>query len=400
MQQQTLRDLDIKGKRVLIRVDFNVPLNAKQEITDDARIVKSLAPLRYCLGQNAKVILMSHLGRPDGKRDLRFSLRPVAERLSKLLHKKIDLAEDCVGPAVQNRVNKLQNGEALLLENLRFHAEEEKNDLSFAKQLASLADIYVNDAFGAAHRAHASTVGVAQFLPSAAGFLLAKEIEYFEKAVTNPDRPFVTLLGGSKVSDKIKLISNLLDKADTILIGGAMAYTFLKVKGIPIGVSRLDKQGETAAKEALAKSQSKNVPLILPEDHVVAEKLEKGVASKIVAEIPEGWMGLDIGPKTAERFKSILNKAKTILWNGPVGVFEMPPFDQGTRALADCLSKLRGATTIIGGGDTAAAVAAFGLEDKMTHVSTGGGASLEYLEGRVLPGVAALANKAVAGRAS
>jgi len=229
---------------------------------------------------------------------------------------------------------------------------------------------------------------------------LAKEIEYFEKAVTNPDRPFVTLLGGSKVSDKIKLISNLLDKADTILIGGAMAYTFLKVKGIPIGVSRLDKQGETAAKEALAKSQSKNVPLILPEDHVVAEKLEKGVASKIVAEIPEGWMGLDIGPKTAERFKSILNKAKTILWNGPVGVFEMPPFDQGTRALADCLSKLRGATTIIGGGDTAAAVAAFGLEDKMTHVSTGGGASLEYLEGRVLPGVAALANKAVAGRAS
>lgn len=400
MQQQTLRDLDIKGKRVLIRVDFNVPLNAKQEITDDARIVKSLATLRYCLGQNAKVILMSHLGRPDGKRDLRFSLRPVAERLSKLLHKKIDLAEDCVGPAVQNRVNKLQNGEALLLENLRFHAEEEKNDLSFAKQLASLADIYVNDAFGAAHRAHASTVGVAQFLPSAAGFLLAKEIEYFEKAVTNPDRPFVTLLGGSKVSDKIKLISNLLDKADTILIGGAMAYTFLKVKGIPIGVSRLDKQGETAAKEALAKSQSKNVPLILPEDHVVAEKLEKGVASKIVAEIPEGWMGLDIGPKTAERFKSILNKAKTILWNGPVGVFEMPPFDQGTRALADCLSKLRGATTIIGGGDTAAAVAAFGLEDKMTHVSTGGGASLEYLEGRVLPGVAALANKAVAGRAS
>ena len=393
MEKQTVRDIDIRAKRVLIRVDFNVPLDDAGRITDDTRIVKSLETIQYCLTQNAKLILMSHLGRPKGKPDPQQSLKPTAERLSKLISKKVDLLSDCVGPGVEKRVREMKPGEVVLLENLRFHAEEEKNDPEFSKKLAALAEIYVNDAFGSAHRAHASTVGVTQYLPSVAGFLLAKEVAYFNKALENPDRPFVTILGGAKVSDKIKLISNLLEKADTLLIGGAMAYTFYKVLGIGIGNSKFDPEGEGVAREALRKSKEKNVPLILPTDRVIAQKMERGVPTQLVTgDIPEGWSGFDIGPQTAKKFNEVLSKAKTVVWNGPLGVCEIPPFDQGTRAVAECVAGLK-ATTIIGGGDTAAAIKAFGLETKMSHVSTGGGASLEFLEGTVLPGVAGLREK-------
>ena len=399
MNKQTVRDINIKDKRVLIRVDFNVPLNEKNEITDDARIVKSLDTLKYCLSQNAKIILMSHLGRPKGKPEAPFSLKPAAGHLSKLLGKKVELLSDCVGPDVEKKVAALKSGEVVLLENLRFHAEEEKNDPAFAKKLALLGEVYVNDAFGTAHRAHASTEGVAKYLPAVAGFLLAKEVEYFDKATSNPDRPFIAILGGAKVSDKIKLISNLLDKTDTILIGGAMAYTFYKVLGIGIGNSKFDPAGEGAAREALAKSKAKGVPIILPVDRVIAQKMEKGTPTQVVTgDIPEGWSGFDIGPQTRREFKEILAKAKTIVWNGPLGLFEIPPFDEGTRDVAKFVAELSSAsggkvTTIIGGGDTTAAGMQFGLESKMSHVSTGGGASLEYLEGTALPGVTALADK-------
>ena len=393
MNKQTVQDIDVKNKRVLIRVDFNVPLNEKNEITDDARIVKSLETLKYCLLQNAKVILMSHLGRPKGKPESQFSLKPAADHLSKLLGKKVELLPDCVGPEVEKKVAALKSGDLVLLENLRFHSEEEANDPVFAKKLASLGEVYVNDAFGTAHRAHASTAGVAKYLPAVAGFLLAKEVEYFDKAITNPDRPFVAILGGAKDSDKIKLISNLLDKTDTILIGGAMAYTFYKVLGIGIGNSKFDPAGEGAAREALAKSKAKGVPIVLPVDRVIAQKMERGTPTQVVTgDIPDGWSGFDIGPQTRAEFKTILSKAKTIVWNGPLGLFEIPPFDEGTRDISKFVAELK-ATTIIGGGDTAAAVMQFGLESKMSHVSTGGGASLEYLEGTVLPGVAALADK-------
>lgn len=393
MEKQTVKDISIKDKRVLIRVDFNVPLNEQGAITDDSRIVKSLATVRYCLDQNSKIILMSHLGRPKGKITPKYSLKPVALHLSKLIKKNVQLLPDCIGDEVEETVNSLKSGDVVLLENLRFHAEEEKNDPEFAKKLARLGDIYVNDAFGAAHRAHASTEGVTRYLPSVAGFLLDKEITYFDKAISHPERPFITILGGAKVSDKIKLIANLLEKADAILVGGAMAYTFYKVQGIGIGNSKFEPEGVEAAKEALKKSKEKNVPMILPADRVIAQRLEQGVETKITeSDIPEGWSGFDIGPKTIEAFKKVLKDAKTIVWNGPVGVFEVPPFDQGTKELAHFMAALK-ATTIIGGGDTAAAIKAFGLEDKMSHVSTGGGASLEYLEGTVLPGVAALMDK-------
>ncbi len=394
MNKQTVKDIDIKGKTVLMRVDFNVPLDEKLQITDDSRIVKAMDTVRYILDQQAKLILMSHLGRPDGKPDPKFSLKPAAERVSKLLNKKVQLAPDCIGPQVEALAKALKPGEALLLENLRFHAEEEKNDAAFAKKLASLGDVYVNDAFGTAHRAHASTEGVTKYLPAVAGFLLGKEVEYFDKILTNPDRPFVTILGGAKVSDKIKLIGNLIDKSDTLLVGGAMAYTFYKVQGIAIGNSKFDPAGMDAAKDALAKSKAKNVPLVLPVDRVIAQKMEKNVPTKVVnGDIPDGWSGFDIGPESAKKFKEVLSKAKTILWNGPLGLFEIPPFDKGTREIAEYVAGLSKVTSIIGGGDTAAAVRIFGLEDKMSHVSTGGGASLEYLEGRVLPGIAALSDK-------
>ncbi len=397
MNKQTVRDINLKSKRVLIRVDFNVPLDENGCITDDSRVTKSLDTIRYCLDQKAKIILMSHLGRPKGKPEAKYSLKPVAEHLAKLIGKKVALLPDCVGSAVESAVRNLKDGEVILLENLRFHAEEEQNDPVFSKKLAALGEVYVNDAFGTAHRAHASTVGVTKFLPAVAGFLLAKEIEYFDKAITNPERPFVTILGGAKVSDKIKLISNLLEKADLILIGGAMAYTFYKVQGIKIGNSKFDPAGLDAAKEALAKSKAKNVPLVLPVDRVIAQKMEKGTPTKIVTgDIPDGWSGFDIGPATRKNFKEHLTSAKTVVWNGPLGLFEIPPFDEGTRDIARFVAKLK-ATTIIGGGDTAAAVAQFGLEDQMSHVSTGGGASLEYLEGTILPGAAALREKPVVG---
>ncbi len=397
MDKMTVQEMDIRSKRVLIRVDFNVPLDETGRITDDTRIVKSLDTIRYCMGQKAKVVLMAHLGRPNGVPDPKQSLKPAAKRVSELLGRPVELLKDCVGPEVETRVKALSEGDAVLLENLRFHSEEEKNDPDFSKRLAGLGDIFVNDAFGSAHRAHASTAGITEYLPSVAGFLLAREIEYFDKAITRPERPFVTILGGAKVSDKIKLIANLLEKADTILVGGAMAYTFYKVLGIGIGNSKFDPAGVDAAREALAKSKAKGVPIILPVDRVIAQKMEKGTPTQLVtSDIPDGWSGFDIGPATAASFKEILAKAKTILWNGPLGLFEIPPFDRGTHEIASFVAGLK-ATTIIGGGDTAAAVNSFGLESKMSHVSTGGGASLEYLEGTLLPGIAALRDKKTAG---
>jgi phosphoglycerate kinase len=393
MSKKSLEELQLKGKRVLIRADFNVPLNEKGEITDDSRIVKTLPTIRYALKKQAKVILMSHLGRPDGQRNPRYSLAPVAKRLSELLNQPVDFASDCLGSEPERKAASLKEGGVLLLENVRFHPEEEKNDPNFAQALARLADLYVNDAFGAAHRAHASTEAVAHLLPSAAGLLLSREIEYFEKVVGAPERPFVTILGGAKVSDKIKIVGNLLEKTDALLIGGAMAYPFCQVKGWSIGGSKFEVAGADLARKILADAERKGVEVVLPVDHVTAQKLERGAPVRTVEpNIPAGWMGLDVGPKTVSEFKKVLAKAKTILWNGPLGVCEVPPFDRGSREIAEFISALK-ATTIIGGGDTAAAVKDFGLEGKMSHVSTGGGASLEYLEGKMLPGVAALPEK-------
>ena len=393
MPKKTIEELDLRGKRVLIRVDFNVPLNEKGQITDDQRIVKSLPTIRYALEKRARVILMSHLGRPDGRPSPQYSLKPVAEKLSGLLNLSVQFANDCIGHEAEKAAQRLQEGEVLLLENLRFHPEEEKNDPRFAQALARLADVYVNDAFGSAHRAHASTEAIAHLLPSAAGFLLSREVEYFEKALKNPDRPFMTILGGAKVSDKIKVISNLLKKTDTILISGAMAYPFCKVKGHSIGSSKYESGAEPLARQILDQAQQKKVEVVLPVDHVVCQKLEKSAPNRVVdEEIPEGWLAVDVGPKTVEQFKKRLSGAKTILWNGPLGIFEAPPFDRGSREVAESIADLD-ATTIIGGGDTAAAMHQFGLEEKMSHVSTGGGASLEFLEGKILPGIAALPEK-------
>lgn len=393
MAKKTLEEVKVSGKRVLIRVDFNVPLNEQGKITDDSRVIKSLSTLRYALEKGAALILMSHLGRPEGVPNPKYSLQPVARRLQELLGRPVEFLEDCIGPSVESRAKKLQEGEVLFLENLRFHPEEEKNDASFAQALARLGDLYVNDAFGAAHRAHASTEAITRFLPSVAGLLLAREIEYFEKALAAPERPFVTLLGGAKVSDKMKVIANLLRKIDALLIGGAMAYPFCRVKGFQIGSSKCEAGTEALARQVLDQAQQKDVTVLIPVDHVIAEKLEKGTPTRIVdQEISMGWMGLDVGPRTLIEFKKTLSKAKTVLWNGPLGVFETPPFDQGSRQIAELIATLN-ATTIIGGGDTAAAVKQFGLEGKMSHVSTGGGASLEYLEGKVLPGIAVLPEK-------
>jgi phosphoglycerate kinase len=391
MRKKTVRDIDLRGKRVLVRADFNVPLDPSGRITDDARIVKTLPTLEFILSQNAKLVLMAHLGRPKGAAP-EASLRPVAVRLRELLARPVELLSDCVGPEVKRRVLAMKNGEAVLLENLRFHPEEEKNDPGFARELAELAEVYVDDAFGAAHRAHASVEGVTHHLPAVAGFLLAKEIEYFEKILTSPDRPFVAILGGAKVSDKILVIENLLAKVDTILIGGGMAYTFLKVRGEEIGASKLDEKGLEVAREILEKTKKRGAKILLPVDHVVADAFREDARWEVSDKIPAGWMGLDIGPKTVELFTKELAPAKTVLWNGPVGVCEWKAFSEGSRTLARSLAAMK-ATTIIGGGDTAAAVKDFGLEDKMSHLSTGGGASLEFLEGKQLPGVTALQNK-------
>jgi phosphoglycerate kinase len=392
--KKTIKDVDLRGKRVLIRADFNVPLDDKLNITDDIRIRASLPTIKYALEKGGRVILMSHLGRPDGKVVETMRLTPVAKRLSELLGKNVLTLKDCIGPDVKKAVAAMKPGDVVLLENLRFHAEEEADDPAFAKELASLGDVFVNDAFGTAHRAHASTEGVTKYLPSVAGFLLEKEIEYLGNTVENPKRPFVAILGGAKVKDKIKVIDNLLNKVDAILVGGGMAYTFLKAKGKTIGNSKLDKDGFETAKSAIDKAAKKNIPLILPVDNVIGDKFDASAASKVVGEdIPDGWMGLDIGPKTVKLFEDRLKDAKTVVWNGPLGVFEMDKFTKGTEEIAEFLAGLKGVTSVIGGGDTASAMAKFKVDSKMTHISTGGGASLEYLEGRGLPGIDALEDR-------
>ena len=408
MNKLTIKDLDLKGKRVLMRVDFNVPLDDKLNITDDTRIKATLPTIKYALDKGAKLILMSHLGRPDGKVIAKFSLAPCAARLSELLGKPVKMAKDCIGPEVKAMTDGMKPGECILLENLRFHAEEEANDANFAKELASLGDVFVNDAFGTAHRAHASTEGVTKYLKSAAGFLLEKEIEYLEDKVMNPAKPFVTILGGAKVSDKIGVIDNLLNKADSILIGGGMAYTFYAAQGKSIGASKVEKDKIDIAKSLLEKAKQKKVNIVLPVDNIIADKFDANANTKVVEDqIPDGWMGLDVGPKTVEAFKNVLKSAKTIVWNGPLGVFEMDKFAKGTEEVAKYIACLSSGSSsccsccggggkvisIIGGGDTAAAIAKFKLEDKMTHISTGGGASLEYLEGKILPGIKALTDK-------
>jgi len=392
LNKKTLKSFDFRDKKVLVRVDFNVPLE-DNKVADDTRIREALPTIKYLLENGAKkVILCSHLGRPKGKVVESLRMDPVAQKLKELLGQNILKLDDCVGEEIKAQIESTQI-RLILLENLRFHPEEEKGDENFAKELAELADIYVNDAFGTAHRAHASTCIVAKFLPSCIGFLMEKEIKYLSKIILNPDKPFVAILGGAKVSDKIRVIENLLDKVDKILIGGAMSYTFLKTKGINIGNSKIEADKLDLATKILELAQSKGVKIILPQDHIVAQSLDKPETKRVTDnEIPEGFMGLDIGPKTIELFKEELKTARTILWNGPVGVFEKDDFSQGTKELALYLADLtsKGVTTVIGGGDSASAVAKFKVKDKLTHVSTGGGASLEFLEGKDLPGISAI----------
>lgn len=391
MDKKTVRDLDVAGKKVLVRVDFNVPLNDKGEITDDTRITASLPTIQYLLEQKAAVILMAHLGRPKGQVKPELSLAPVAKHLGKLLGKKILFAPDCVGEAAQAAASKLKPGHILLLENLRFHKEEEKNDMEFAEKLASLADLYVNDGFGVSHRAHASVEGVTHFLPAAAGFLLEKEIQYVGQAVTNPLHPFVAIIGGAKVSDKIGVISNLLDKVDTLLIGGGMANTFLAAQGYKMGKSLVEEDKLDLAKELLAKAKKNKVNMLLPTDLVMAAAFAPDAehVTEKVKNLNQAYMALDIGTETSKAYAEALADAKMIVWNGPMGVFEMDAFCKGTEAVAKAVAKSR-ATSIVGGGDSVAAIEKLGLAKRITHISTGGGASLEYLEGKVLPGVAAL----------
>ena len=391
MDKKTVRDLDVAGKKVLVRVDFNVPLNDKGEITDDTRITASLPTIQYLLEQKAAVILMAHLGRPKGQVKPELSLAPVAKHLGKLLGKKILFAPYCVGEAAQAAASKLKPGHILLLENLRFHKEEEKNDMEFAEKLASLADLYVNDGFGVSHRAHASVEGVTHFLPAAAGFLLEKEIQYVGQAVTNPLHPFVAIIGGAKVSDKIGVISNLLDKVDTLLIGGGMANTFLAAQGYKMGKSLVEEDKLDLAKELLAKAKKNKVNMLLPTDLVMAAAFAPDAehVTEKVKNLNQAYMALDIGAETSKAYAEALADAKMIVWNGPMGVFEMDAFCKGTEAVAKAVAKSR-ATSIVGGGDSVAAIEKLGLAKRITHISTGGGASLEYLEGKVLPGVAAL----------
>lgn len=391
MDKKTVCDLDVAGKKVLVRVDFNVPLNDKGEITDDTRITASLPTIQYLLEQKAAVILMAHLGRPKGQVKPELSLAPVAKHLGKLLGKKILFAPDCVGEAAQAAASKLKPGHILLLENLRFHKEEEKNDMEFAEKLASLADLYVNDGFGVSHRAHASVEGVTHFLPAAAGFLLEKEIQYVGQAVTNPLHPFVAIIGGAKVSDKIGVISNLLDKVDTLLIGGGMANTFLAAQGYKMGKSLVEEDKLDLAKELLAKAKKNKVNMLLPTDLVMAAAFAPDAehVTEKVKNLNQAYMALDIGAETSKAYAEALADAKMIVWNGPMGVFEMDAFCKGTEAVAKAVAKSR-ATSIVGGGDSVAAIEKLGLAKRITHISTGGGASLEYLEGKVLPGVAAL----------
>ncbi len=397
MDKKTIRDIDLAGKRVLVRVDFNVPLDSQQHITDDTRIRAALPTIRYLLDQGAAVILMSHLGRPDGRVVDTLRLAPVTQRLGELLGRPVEMAAESVGPAVEAQARALQPGQVLLLENLRFHKEEEKNDPGFARQLAALGEVYVNDAFGTAHRAHASTEGVTRYLPGAAGFLMEKEINFLGSALEHPRRPFAAIIGGAKVSDKIAVLERLISMVDTLLIGGGMANTFLKAEGFEIGDSLFEASKLDVARDLIAKARQRGIQFLLPVDVVVADRFAADATYKVVSHdnVPESWRILDIGPKTIEAFREALADAQTIVWNGTLGVAEMPAFAKGTNALIEILAERTraGATTIIGGGDSAAAVEEAGASEKMTHVSTGGGASLEFLEGRTLPGVAALQDK-------
>ena len=395
MNKKTIKDIDVKDKKVLVRCDFNVPLDSETgEITDNRRIRGALPTIKYLLDNNAKVILCSHLGRPKGEFNNQYSLKPVAEELSKLLGKPVTLAKDVIGEDAEKLTSNIKSGEVVLLENVRFHSEEEKNDMEFAKKLASFAEIYVNDAFGTAHRAHASTEGASHYLPAVSGFLIEKELEFLGEALENPARPFVAILGGAKVSDKIGVIENLLDKVDTLVIGGGMAYTFYKAQGLNIGTSICEEDKIDLAKTILEKAETKGVKIVLPVDNHVAAEYSNDAENKIVdkTEIPENYMGLDIGPKTIELFKDVVKNAKTVLWNGPLGVCEFDKYEVGTKAVAEILAN-SDAITVIGGGDSAAAIEKLGLADKMTHISTGGGASLEFLEGKVLPGIECLNEK-------
>jgi phosphoglycerate kinase len=394
MPLRTLDTLSLGGKRVFIRVDFNVPLDEQGRVTDDARIRAALPTIRFAIEHKAKVILGSHLGRPKGKPDdkTKFTLEPAAARLSELLEQDVILADDCVGDGVKKLVKDMKDGQVLLLENLRFHPEEEKNDENFARELASLADVWVNDAFGTAHRAHASTAGMAKFVKEkAAGFLIQKEIEYLGKALGTPARPFVAIIGGAKVSDKIKVLENLIAKADAVLVGGAMAFTFLKAQGVAIGKSLVEDDKLELARQILERAQARKVDLLLPVDHICGAE-PKETAERVVVNdraIPDGLMGLDIGPKTLDRYRQRIRDAKTVFWNGPMGLFEQKPWAEGTFGVAKAMAQSP-AITVVGGGDSAAAVEEAGLIEKMKHVSTGGGASLEFIEGRVLPGIQVL----------
>ena len=394
MQKKTVKDLNLKDKRVLVRVDFNVPLDDNGKITDDTRITSSLPTIEYILKQGGKLILMSHLGRPKGQVKEGERLTPVAKRLEELLKKPVKKLNDCIGQDVESAVKNMKSGDVILLENLRFHKEEEKNDQEFAKKLASLGEVFVNDAFGTCHRAHASTEGVTHYLESVSGFLVQKEIEYFEKILKSPEKPFVLILGGAKVSDKIPVIENMLTKVNAVLIGGAMAYTFLKQKGIGIGSSRCEQDMMDTVKNILESAKQKNVEIVLPIDHIVCDNFDqpKKITKTQDVNIQAGFLGVDIGPQTIKLFSDKIKNAKTIVWNGPMGVFEKDEFAKGTKEIAQAVASTK-ATSVIGGGDTAAAVVLFKLDDRMSHISTGGGASLEYMEGKVLPGIAALADK-------
>ena len=394
MNKKTIRDIDVKGKKVLVRCDFNVPLDENKNITDNRRIVGAVPTIKYLLDNDCKVILCSHLGRPKGEVKPEFSLKPVAKELSKLLGKEVIMANDVIGEDATTKAENLKEGEIMLLENVRFHREETDNDPEFAKKLASMAEVFVNDAFGTAHRAHASTTGIADYIPGVAGFLIEKELKFLGNAINNPERPFVAILGGAKVSDKIGVIDSLLDKVDTLMIGGGMAYTFFKAQGYNVGNSLCEVEKTDLALEAMEKAKSKGVKLLLPIDTKIGKEFKPDTESKTVAwtEIPDEWEGFDIGEKTIEMFKNELQSAKTVIWNGPLGLFEFDQFAIGTNEIAKTLADLD-ATTIIGGGDSAAAVTKAGLADKMTHISTGGGASLEFLEGKKLPGIECLQDK-------
>lgn len=392
--KKTIQDVDVAGKKVLVRVDYNVPQDKEGNITDDTRIRATLPTIHKLLQKGASVILMSHLGRPKGEVNLAYTLQPIADRLASLLDKPVKFAEDCVGEVAEGAVANLHQGEVLLLENLRFHSEEEKNDPAFCQQLAKLADLAVNDAFGVSHRAHASVEGISKFMPMVAGLLVEKEIKFLGKALANPERPFTAIIGGAKVSDKIGVIKNLMETVDVLIIGGGMANTFLAAQGYNMGASLVETDKADLARELLEKATERGISFLLPVDFVVADRFAADANFKVVkaSEVPEGWMALDIGPESVKKFQEALKTSKTVVWNGPMGVFEMANFAGGTMALAHTLAELKEATTIVGGGDSVAAIEKAGLANKIDHISTGGGASLEFLEGKILPGIAVLAD--------